>query len=255
MVALVTGASSGIGRDIARSLVKRGIKVIITGRNKEKLTALRDELGRNMTAAIVCDLSKEKTCFALYEKLRDKNIDILVNCAGFGKFGAFLDVPLEQELDEINVNIKAVHILTKLFLRDFAKRDSGYILNVASSAGFMPGPLFSTYYASKSYVVRLTHAIYEELRRMDSDVYVGVLCPGPVDTEFNKVAGVDFAISGMSSEYVAEYAVRKMFERKLTIIPGRLMQFCIPAVRFVPEKQLLRIVYHVQHSRLDKSTD
>lgn len=246
MIALVTGATSGIGRDISRELVSRGIKVVLTGRNKENLAELRKELGKDMTAAVACDLGDEKACVALYNKLKDKNIDILINCAGFGAFGEFLNVPLKTELDMINVNIKAVHILTKLFLRDFVKRNSGYILNVASAAGFLAGPLMSTYYATKSYVVRLTHAIYEELRRRNSDVYVGVFCPGPVKTDFNRRAGVQFVTDGIESRYAAKFAVDRMFDGKLTIIPGAMMNLGIFALRLAPVKVALKAAYHLQ---------
>ena len=108
----------------------------------------------------------------------------MLNNAGFGAFGEFNSTSLEKELDMINVNIKAVHILTKLFLKDFIKKDKGYILNVASIAAFQAGPLMATYYSSKAYVLRLTLSIYEELRRLKSNVKVSVLCPGPVDTNF-----------------------------------------------------------------------
>src|SRR3712207_3650653 len=115
----------------------------------------------------------------------------------------------------IDINIKAVHILTKLFIQDFLKRDKGYILNVASSAGLMPaGPYMSTYYASKSYVTSLTSGIARELKEHKSNVYIGALCPGPVETEFNKVANSDFSIKGISAKFCAECAVSGMFKRK-----------------------------------------
>ena len=142
-----------------------------------------------------------------------------------------------------------MHILTKLFLRDFVKRDSGRILNVASSAGFMAGPMLSGYYASKNYVVRLTEAIYEELRRKKSRVTVSLLCPGPVNTEFNRVAGVRFALRGLSSEYVARCAVRGTLRGKLVIQPGIMMKLARFGGRFLPEKAMLRISYHIQKSK------
>jgi len=149
----------------------------------------------------------------------------------------------------IDTNIKAVHILTKLFLQDFILRDKGYILNVSSSASFLAGPLMSTYYATKNYVSRLTEAIYEELRRKKSNVYVGLLCPGPVDTEFNEVANVKFSLKGQSSEYVAKYAIDKMFKRKLIIIPGFKMKFICSMNKFVPKKLLLKITYNIQKKK------
>ena len=165
MTALVTGASSGIGRDIARELCRYGIKVIITGRDIERLSSLKKELGSGVKAVIRADLSDRKQCFRLYEKVKAYNVDIFINNAGFGTFGEFSETDLDTEIDMIDVNITAVHILTKLFLRDFNARERGYILNVASTAAFLPGPLMAAYYATKAYVLRLTQAIQEELRR------------------------------------------------------------------------------------------
>ena len=178
MKALITGGSSGIGRDMATYLKKLGHEVIIVGSNKEKLDKVADKLN---CKSIVMDLSIKDNCKKLYEKVKSENIDILINNAGFGKFGEFTDINLDEELNMIDVNINAVHILTKLFLKDFVKRDSGYILNVASSAAFEPGPLMATYYSTKAYVLRLTTSIYEELRRNKSNVHISVLCPGPVN--------------------------------------------------------------------------
>ena len=155
---------------------------------------------------------------------------------------------LTQFADMIDINIKAVHTLTKLFLKDFKEKDSGYILNVASSAAFLSGPLMSTYYATKGYVLKLTEAIYEELRREDSNVYIGALCPGPVDTEFNKVAGVQFNIPSLTSHEVAEYAINQMFRKKLIIIPGWKMKFVVLS-KFIPRKLLLRLNYNIQKKK------
>ena len=158
MKALVTGATSGIGKCIARSLSRRGWELILTGRNETALNALKQELGNAET--ITADLSDREQVFMVYRACCEKNIDMLVNNAGYGVFGRFEESDLEDELDMINVNITALHILTKLFLRDFKKRDSGIILNVASVAGFLTGPLLASYYASKNYVLRLSLAIY-----------------------------------------------------------------------------------------------
>lgn len=195
MKALVTGASSGLGRDIARVLAARGCKLILTARSRDKLEALAKTLPGG--AQVVCaDLSDEKECRRLYEQLRAEKIDILVNNAGFGLCGMFDKTDLDAELRLIDTNIRAVHILTKLFLRDFIARDSGYILNVASSAAFFPGPQMAAYYASKAYVMRLTLGVREELRRRGSRVYLGAFCPGPVDTAFSRTADVRFAVGG-----------------------------------------------------------
>jgi len=248
MKALITGASSGIGRDMARVLSNMGYDLILVARRKDRLEELKKEFNTNVEI-ISLDVSSSENCFEIYEKVKNEDIDILINNAGFGIFGEFTDIDINKELNMIDVNIKAVDILTKLFLEDFKKKNKGYILNVASSAAFLPGPLLSSYYASKAYVLRLTQAIYEELRHDKSDVYVGVLCPGPVDTEFNKVADVKFALKGLTSEYVANYAIKKMFKRKLIIIPGILMKCAKFLVRIVPEKLVLKIVYNQQKKK------
>lgn len=249
MIALITGASSGIGRDMARILSERGYDLILVARRENRLKELKNELKTNVDI-ISLDVSVAENCFMLYEKVKDKDIDILINNAGFGIFGRFTDIDIDKELNMIDVNIKAVDILTKLFLKDFKKKDKGYILNVASSAAFLPGPLLSSYYASKAYVLRLTEAIYEELRREKSDVYVGVLCPGPVDTEFNKVANVRFALKGLTSEFVAKYAIDKMFKRKLVIVPGFIMKLARFGTRIVPGKLLLKVAYNQQRKKV-----
>ena len=182
----------------------------------------------------------------LYEQTKKENIDVLVNNAGFGLFGYFDSTDVERELEMINVNITAVHILTKLFLKDFFKRDSGYILNVASSAGFMAGPKLSTYYATKNYVLKLTEAIYEELRHKKSNVHISALCPGPVDTNFNKVANGSFVVDGISKDYVAKYAVEKLFKNKLVIVPKTSIKLAVFSTRILPLKLLLRINYRIQ---------
>lgn len=245
MKALITGASSGIGRDMARVLGERGCDLILTARRTERLEELRKELPAGVRM-IPADLSKAEDCFHLYEQTRGENVDIVVNCAGFGVFGPFDETRLDRELQMIDVDIRAVHILTKLFYLDFKKRGSGYILNVASSAAFQPGPLLSSYYAAKAYVLRLTEALAEELRRDGSDVYVGALCPGPVETEFDSVADVRFSVKGLSSRYVAKYAVEKMFARKTVIVPGGTMKAARFFERFLPEKAIVRAAYHMQ---------
>ncbi|MFA9380670.1 MAG: SDR family NAD(P)-dependent oxidoreductase [Acetanaerobacterium sp.] len=245
MKALITGASSGMGRDMARVLAGMGCDLILTARRIDRLEELKSELAVNVRV-LPYDLAKAEECLALYEQVKDEGIDILINNAGFGLFGAFEEADLDRELEMLDVNIRAVHILTKLFLRDFVRENRGYILNVSSSAAFLPGPLMSAYYASKAYVLRLTEAAYEELRRRGSAVSVSVLCPGPVNTEFDSTAGVHFSLKGMSSEYVAAYAIKQLLRRKLVIIPGAQMRVMRFFERFASEKLLLRVAYHLQ---------
>ena len=144
---------------------------------------------------------------------------------------------------------KTVHTLTKLFLKDFVKKDKGYILNVASSAAFMPGPLMATYYATKAYVLHLTESINEELRRKKSNVFICALCPGPVSTNFNKVAGVSFNLESLESYDVAKYAVKQMFKKKVVIIPGFKIKMGVFALRLLPRSLVRKIAYKIQKNK------
>lgn len=247
MKALVTGGSSGIGRDMAIYLSKLGYNVILVSKDENKLKSVSESI--KGSSYYVCDISSKEECIRLYNKVKSENIELLINNAGFGKFGEFNEINLEDELNMIDVNIKGVHILTKLFLNDFIKRDSGYILNVASSAAFEPGPLMATYYSTKAYVLRLTTSIYEELRRKKSNVHVSVFCPGPVRTNFNNVANVKFEIKSISSDYAAKYAIDKMFKNKLVIIPTFYMKALVFLTRLTPTKLLARIAYNIQNKK------
>ncbi len=252
MRALITGASSGIGMEMASLLSSRGYDLTLAARREDRLIELAASLPTHCDV-IAADLSNENECIKLYKASRGEDLEIVVNNAGFGLFGEFTTTKLKEELRMIDTNIRAVHILTKLAVCDFvAHRKKGYVLNVASSAGFMPGPLMSTYYASKNYVLRLTEAIREELRRIKSPVKVCALCPGPVDTEFNKVAGVRFALSGLDAGRVAVEAIDGMFEGKGIIIPGLTMKALIFARHFASEELLSRICYHLQHRKAGK---
>ena len=164
MKALITGASSGIGYSMAKYLSSLGYDLILVARDKEKLQKIQKELKTDVKI-VIADLSQEEKLKDLYVLCKNDNIDILINDAGFGLFGEFNSTDLNRELNMIDVNIKAVHIITKFFLKDMVKRGSGHILNVSSSASFQAGPLMATYYATKSYVTRLSVALNEELRR------------------------------------------------------------------------------------------
>ena len=248
MVALITGASSGIGADMARILSDKGYDLILVARNKRKMEVLAKELKTN-AEIIPIDISSTYNCTELYNLVKKKNIDVLVNNAGFGLFGEFCCTKLDKELDMIELNVKTVHTLTKLFLKDFVKKDKGYILNVASSAAFMPGPLMATYYATKAYVLHLTESINEELRRKKSNVFICALCPGPVSTNFNKVAGVSFNLESLESYDVAKYAVKQMFKKKVVIIPGFKIKMGVFALRLLPRSLVRKIAYKIQKNK------
>ena len=297
MWALVTGASSGIGRDMSRYLYNLGYSLVIVARDKTKLEELKKGLEENNVNAstssinrtngynknndssynnnaikldtgksdsknnkeetknkqeiivISKDLSNRENCMEIYEETKNIQIDLLVNNAGFGVFGEFGKTDLDKEINLINTNITALHILTKLYLKDMIKRNSGHILNVASIAGMEPGPLMATYYASKAYVIRLSRAINKELKKEKSKVKISILCPGPVDTNFNNVANVVFKAPSMSSEKVAKYGIDKALKGKLIIIPGVLNKSVRFFSKVVPDCILEEVAYHIQRRK------
>lgn len=240
-IACITGASSGIGMEFAKRLSRMGYELILVSRNTKALKKLAGTLPCRCKI-ISCDLSDENNCIKLAEYLKTKNLTLFINNAGFGDWGSFDNTDLNKELDMINVNIKALHILTKEILKDFKKKDRGYILNVASSAGLLDGgPYMAAYYATKAYVTSLTSSIYEELKEAGSHVHISMLCPGPVDTNFNNVAGVTFALSGISASYCARYALSELFKGTLTIVPTFTMKAAVLAGKFAPRKLLIKI--------------
>ncbi len=247
MKALVTGASSGIGRDIARELSKKGYDLVIVARNKERLEELKQEL-KTKVEVISLDLSKKENCMKLHEEVND--IDVLINNAGFGDFGKFVDTDIEKEIQMIELNITSVHLLTKLYLKDMVNKNQGRILNVASIAGFMPGPLMATYYATKNYIVRLSEAIREELKKQKSDVKISILCPGPVKTNFNNVANVKFELHSLTSEYVAKYAVKEMLKNKFYIVPGLTIKVLKFLSKITPTPILAKCTYQMQKRKM-----
>lgn len=248
MKALITGASSGIGLDMARYLATKKVELILVARSKEKLEEIQESLPTKVTI-IVADLANEQKVKELYVLVKKENIDILINNAGFGAFGDFTDTDLNNELEMIDVNIRAVHVLTKFILRDMEKKQSGYILNVASSAAFVPGPLMATYYATKAYVYRLTEAIAEEQRVKKTGVKISCLCPGPVETNFANRANVVFAVKPLTSSYVAKYAIDEMFKGKLCIVPGFKMRLAKFAERFASDKFMVKVAYKFQKKK------
>ena len=247
MRALITGASSGIGRDIAKELAKRGYDIIIVARNESKLDELKQEITGVNVEVIPMDISIRENCIKLHDQVGF--VDILVNNAGFGLFGKFITTDLDRELEMVDLNVKSLHILTKLFIQDMVEKNTGYILNVSSIAGHLPGPFMSTYYATKHYVSNLSESINEEMKKEGLKVKIGTLNPGPVRTNFNNVANVKFNLSSLSSEYVAKYTVDKILKGKTDITPG----FSIKCTRFfakiVPDSILAHFVYNTQKKR------
>ncbi len=237
--AVITGASSGIGMAFARQLAAEGYRLVLVARRENRLQALAEELKKSGTESMVitADLSEKEACYRLMQQLEPVPVGILINNAGFGDCGSFLETDAE--------------LLMKLMLRRMEKQEGGYILNVASSAGLLPaGPYMATYYATKAYMASLTRAVALELKQRGSRVYVGALCPGPVNTEFNEVANVEFALAGITPEYCAGYALKQMKRRKVLIVPTTEIKAATICGRFIPQNLLIAITAHQQKKKL-----
>lgn len=251
MYAFITGASSGIGREISILLAKRGYHLILVARREERLKQLKKQLQKkwNKLEIIIedCDISKQENCIHLFEKYQSYPITVVINNAGFGAVGNFTDISLEKELNMIQTNIRAVHIFTKLFSASMKK---GYILNVASMAAFQPGPFLATYSATKSYVFELSMAINYELKRQGKSVHITTLCPGPVNTEFNAVAGADFALPSISAKACARQAVEGLFSKKDFVVPSLSMKVLHMLTKITPYSILLPVNYKIQTKKL-----
>ena len=254
--ALVTGSSSGIGREIVKLLESYGYGSILVARRRSRLEDLAEVL-KYKSYIIEADLSQSSTAKDLCQKvdqLEEKEtirIDLLVNNAGFGDLGFFGDTDLDKELDMIHVNIESLHILMKHYLKRFVDEDRGHILNVASSAGLMPaGPYMSTYYATKAYVTSLTSGVAKELKDMGSRVVVSALCPGPVDTEFNDVANCSFDIGSIGPGQCAREALEKLFKGKTIIVPSTKMKLATKFSKILTRNRLIDICGRQQKKKI-----
>jgi hypothetical protein len=247
--ALITGASSGIGKAIAAELAKKKINLILVSRRKPELETLKAQLESQFGISISVfsvDLSREDECRKLHQDCQVFAPEIIVNNAGFGCIGMFADNNLDDELRMIRLNVEGLHILTKLFSRSMK---SGIILNVASMAAFLPTPFMASYAATKAYVHHLSRAVDYELRVSKKPVRVLTLCPGPVDTNFSYAAGGQPGIKGISAEQCAKIAVRGILRKHTVILPGfglRLMRFFL---RFLPLGLVLPVAYRIQKKK------
>ena len=248
MKALITGASSGIGRELALQLKDSYDTLVLVARNMENLLKLKDEIEKTSKAKVIVmslDISDINNCIKLHEYHKD--VDLLINNAGFGDLGLFDKTDLYKDIKMINTNIVALHTLTKLYLVDMKLRNSGHILNVASIAGFMAGPLMATYYATKNYVVRLSEAIRVELKKTKSKVKISILCPGPVATGFEKAANIDFNFHGTDPKKVAKYTIKHL--NRFYIIPRFIIRVGKFFTNITPKWLLSRFIYNFQNKR------
>lgn len=253
-VALITGASTGIGKELANIHAEQGGDLVIVARSKDKLDMLKAELenayGRKVMV-IAKDLGSAEAAKEIYDEIKQAGIEVeyLINNAGFGGLGKFHERDWRQDEAMINLNIMALTALTRFFLPDFVKRNSGKILNVSSTASFMPGPLQAVYYATKAYVTFFSNAIAEELH--DTRVTVTNLMPGATETEFGRVSGMDktgLFDKTASARSVAEDGYKGMMKGKLDVISGltsaqKMMFAFLP---FMPKKMKLKTVRQMQ---------
>ena len=255
--ALVTGASGGIGLEIAKVLAGKGFDLVLVARNRDALEAAAGQIEGKNTVSVhvfVADLRRRESPEAILDYLRGESIsiDVLVNNAGFGLGGEFAETDVTRELEMIQVNIAALTHLTKLFLPAMIKRRSGRILNVASTAAFQPGPLMAVYYATKAYVLSFSEALAEELR--NAGVTVTALCPGPTRTEFAEVARVGnsrlFSAFGMADAAdVARFGVSAMLHGRRVAIPGFRNKIVAQANRFAPRALTAKVARMAQEAR------
>ncbi len=252
--AVITGASSGIGLEFVRQLAGQGYPLLLVARRKKRLLFLKWRLqaeGVKECDVLAADLASAEGRSRLEVWMKQHTVDVFINNAGFGLAGAFSETELEREQQMIDVNVYAMHTLMKMALREMSSKDQGAVLNVASSAGLLPGgPYMATYYATKAYVASLTQGVAEELRRKNSGIYVGCLCPGPVDTEFNKVAEVQFALKGITPKKCVKTALRGMKKRKVVIVPTVTIKAAVLGGRLLPRRLALSLTAGQQMKKL-----
>lgn len=245
---LITGATTGIGYELAKLYAKDENNLILVARDEERLKEVKDELEfyNIKVYTIALDLSEDNSCEKVLDFVNKKNlsVDILINNAGMGSFGYLSEIEMESELKLIDVNIRALTELTKIFLPSMIEHGEGAIMNVASTAAFCAGPKMATYYASKSYVLNFTEALYEELK--GSEIKVSCLCPGPVKTNFQEKSGIKKKESAkkalMTPKDVAKVAYKDFKKGKLIIIPGFKNKLIITLNKLIPRSLSRKII-------------
>lgn len=251
--ALITGASGGIGKELAVHFARDGHRLVLIARDSKKLELLKKQLEQDYQAevlTIVKDISDQQSVKEVYEFLQENNIqvDYLVNNAGFGLYGEFVKTSLDDELNMIDLNIKSLTHLTKLFLPGMIANNGGGVLNVASTAAFQPGPLMAVYYATKAYVLSFTEALANELK--DTNINVTALCPGPTETGFSNRANLQksklFKSGVMDVKEVASVGYKGFLLGKTVVIPGTRNKLLAHSVRFMPRKVVTSVVRNVQ---------
>jgi len=255
--ALITGASSGIGKEFARIHASKGDDLVLIARRKNKLEQLKQELESIYgikVEIIIKDLSYINAAQEIYDEVIQKGIQIeyLINNAGYGALGKFHELDLNRQVSMINLNITVLTVLTRLFLPDFVKRNSGKILNTSSTASFMPGPLQAVYFATKAYVTFFSNALSEELH--DTNITVTNLMPGATESEFGATSGMDkteMFQKTVSSQSVAQDGYDGMMNGKIDVISGLkpMQKVMVTMIPFTPKKMILKQVRKMQETK------
>ncbi|GAB4132774.1 MAG: SDR family oxidoreductase [Ignavibacteriales bacterium] len=258
---LITGASSGIGLELAKVFARENHNLILTARSEKKLSELQQEIQKQYNVDVIVipkDLSLDNSASEIYDEIkkRKQNVDILVNNAGFGTYGNFTETNLETEIRMINLNITSLVKLTKFFSKEMLERRSGKIMNVASTAAFQAGPLMSIYYATKAFVLSFSEAIANELK--GSGVTVTILCPGPTTSGFQEAANITQSriVKGRklpTSADVAEYGYKALMKGKRIAIHGTINSIMANSIRFFPRKFVTAVVGFIQKERDQKN--
>ena len=240
---VITGASSGIGAELARGLARRGFQLLLVARRRERLDELADEVGKEYSVAVEVmplDLSDAAARGKLADRLHNEPIAGLCNSAGFGTSGVFYDLPIERESEEVTLNALVLMELTHAALPGMVERGAGAVLNIASIAAFQPMPYMAVYSATKAFVQTFSEAIHEELH--GTGVSVTVLCPGPVPTEWAEIANAErfsIPLAQVSPHEVAEAAIGGMLAGKRSVGPGVVPRFVSTSGRYLPRSLLL----------------
>jgi short-subunit dehydrogenase len=252
-LALVTGASSGIGRAMAHRLAREGHDLVLVARRRALLDELARELGPAVDVQVVeADLCDRGAPARIVDAIGARPVDVLVNNAGGGWIGPFDEAPLERQLEIVDLNVRALVELTHRVLPGMKARRSGRIAQIASVAGFLPGPLASVYYASKAFVVSHSEALRHELA--GTGVTITLVCPGPVATEFQRSSGVRGNVGervAMSAEAVADAAVDGLLAGRFLVVPGAPNAALVALSRVLPNRVLASLVERMQQKRLD----
>ena len=248
MLAVITGASSGIGKEIAYRLAKKNYNLILIARRLDRLESIKNDLSKYpITIELLdYDISDLAKCKTLIDNLKTNKPDIFVNNAGFGVYGDSLTVNTNKELEMINLNVISLHFLTKELIK---LMDKGTIINISSMAAFLPTPLLASYAATKAYVYSYSQAVNYELKKSHKPINIMTVCPGPVKTEFNQVANADPKMKGITVEKCVDSIINGLNKNKSLVVPSFKMKFLRFIMRFMPTSLILKVSHKVQSKK------